>query len=69
VFVAGAEFSLMNRGFLAGDTLEERLARLLGDPRRLPELIPEVTTRVNASTGPASTSCPAAFRTLATAYR
>jgi hypothetical protein len=47
VFVAGAELSLMNKGFLAGDTLNERVERLLGEPRRLPELIPEVAARVN----------------------
>jgi hypothetical protein len=48
VFVAGAELSLMNKGFLAGDNLEDRLERLLGDPRSLPELIPGVAARVNA---------------------
>ena len=47
VFVAGAELSLMNKGFLAGDNLEDRLERLLGDPRRLPGLIPTVAARVN----------------------
>ena len=39
--------SLMNKGFLAGDNLEDRLERLLGDPRRLPGLIPTVAARVN----------------------
>jgi hypothetical protein len=48
VFVAGAELSLMNKGFLAGDTFAERLERLLGEPQRLPELVPEVAARVNA---------------------
>jgi hypothetical protein len=47
VFVTGAELSLMNKGFLAGDTLDDRLERLLTEPQRLRELIPEVTTRVN----------------------
>jgi hypothetical protein len=47
VFVAGAELSLMNKGFLDGDTFEDRLERLLGQPHRLPELIPEVAARVN----------------------
>jgi hypothetical protein len=47
VFVAGAELSLMNKGFLAGDNLEDRLERLLGDPQRLPDLIPAVAARVN----------------------
>ena len=47
VFVAGAELSLMNKGFLAGGTFVERLERLLGGPHRLPELIPELAARVN----------------------
>jgi hypothetical protein len=47
VFVTGAELSLMNKGFLAGDTVFERLERLLGEPQRLPELVPEVAARVN----------------------
>ena len=47
VFVTGAELSLMNKGFLPGDTLDERLEQLLGELDRLPELIPEVTARVN----------------------
>ena len=47
VFVTGAELSLMNKGFLPGDTLDERLERLLGEPHRLRELIPEVAARVD----------------------
>ena len=47
VFVAGAELSLMNKGFLDGETFFDRLQRLLGQPHRLPELIPEVAARVN----------------------
>jgi hypothetical protein len=47
VFVAGAELSLMNKGFLEGETFFDRLQRLLGQPHRLPELIPEVAARVN----------------------
>jgi hypothetical protein len=47
VFVAGAELSLMNHGFLPGDTLEERVGLLLRERHRLPELIPEVSARVN----------------------
>jgi hypothetical protein len=46
VLVTGAELSLMNTGFLPGDTLDERL-ELLNEPQRLRELIPEVTARVN----------------------
>jgi hypothetical protein len=55
VFVAGAELSLMNKGFLPGDTFQDRLERLLGDPQRLPELIPEVAARVNEFLGRATT--------------
>jgi len=40
VFVAGAELSLMNKGFLSGDTFQDRLEQLLGQPQRLPELVP-----------------------------
>ena len=49
MFVTGAELSLMNRGFLPGDTLDQRLDQLLNEPRdRLGELISEVGARVNA---------------------
>ena len=37
VLVTGGELSLMNRGFLPGDTLPERI-ELLADPARLREL-------------------------------
>jgi hypothetical protein len=47
VFVTGAELSLMSKGFLPGDTFGERLEQLLGQPHRLPELIPGVAGRVN----------------------
>jgi hypothetical protein len=48
VFVTGAELSLMNKGFLPGDTFNERLDQLLNQPHhRRRELIPEVTARVN----------------------
>jgi hypothetical protein len=47
VFVTGAELSLMNKGFLSGDTLDQRLEQLLNEPHRVHELIPEVTARVN----------------------
>jgi hypothetical protein len=33
VFVAGVELTIMNRGFIPGGTLRERLSRLFGDPR------------------------------------
>ncbi|ATB46251.1 hypothetical protein [Corallococcus macrosporus] len=46
VFVTGAELSLMNDGFLPGDSLEERVA-LLSQPDRLREQVIAVTARVN----------------------
>jgi hypothetical protein len=46
VFVTGAELSLMNHGFLPGDSLDQRL-QLLREPHRLRRLIPEVSARVN----------------------
>jgi hypothetical protein len=47
VFVTGAELSLMNKGFLPGDTFDDRV-QLLKEPHRLRELVPEVTASVNA---------------------
>lgn len=52
VFVAGAELSLMNPGFLPGDSTEERLQLLLR-PDRLRELVPQVAARVNDFLGEA----------------
>jgi hypothetical protein len=46
VFVTGAELSLMNKGFLPGDSFDERVEQLTG-PHRLRELVPEVTARVD----------------------
>jgi hypothetical protein len=48
VFVAGVELSIMNREFTPGDTLDERLVRLLSDPARRPARLDEVSSRVNA---------------------
>lgn len=49
VFVAGAELSLMNKGFLPGDTLDDRLELLLNpqDRDRLRERVGEASARVN----------------------
>ncbi|WP_378732024.1 hypothetical protein [Nocardia brasiliensis] len=52
VFVTGAELSLMNKGFLPGDTVEERLELLLRPDDR-PERIREIGTRINAVLGEA----------------
>ncbi|GGK81725.1 hypothetical protein Ppa06_48260 [Planomonospora parontospora subsp. parontospora] len=46
VFVTGAELSLMNRGFLPGDGIDERI-ELLSRPHRSRERIGEVGARVN----------------------
>jgi hypothetical protein len=53
VFVAGVELSLMNRGFIEGDTLEERLGRLFGDPASRPARIAEVRARLGEFLGTA----------------
>src|SRR5690242_15310765 len=47
VFVTGAEVSLFNRGFLPGDSLDERTALLFSRPPNLRELVLEASTRVN----------------------
>jgi hypothetical protein len=46
VFVTGVELTIMNRGFLPGDSLDERLGRLLSDPDRR-ELLAELSTKIN----------------------
>jgi hypothetical protein len=48
VLVAGAELSIMNRGFLDGDGVQERLAHLLADPDRVSERIADVRSRLDA---------------------
>jgi hypothetical protein len=52
VFVTGAELSLMNRGFLPGDSVDERV-ELLSRPGRVREVIGEASKRVNAFLGEA----------------
>jgi hypothetical protein len=47
VFVTGAEISLMNVGFLPGDSVNERVGLLTSRPERLPQLVAEASTRVN----------------------
>src|SRR5262249_15341019 len=47
VFVARAELSLMNGGFLPGATQEDRLNLLLDHRGRLGELVGELSARVN----------------------
>jgi hypothetical protein len=48
VFVAGVELSVMNRGFLPGDSAEERVEALLGNPARRVEAMRAVGVRINA---------------------
>lgn len=48
VFVAGVELSVMNRGFIDGDDVNERLGRLLADPEGREERLAEVSRRLNA---------------------
>lgn len=52
VLVTGAEISLLNRGFLPGDAIEDRM-ELLADMQRLRELLPQVPARVNGFLGKA----------------
>jgi hypothetical protein len=47
VFVAGVELSLMARGFIEGDRLDERLDRLLGDPATRAQRIAAVRSRLD----------------------
>ncbi|WP_436788786.1 hypothetical protein [Yinghuangia sp. YIM S10712] len=48
VFVTGVELSIMNRGFIEGDSTGERLGRLLSDPDRRPERLAAMGTRLHA---------------------
>jgi hypothetical protein len=47
VFVAGVELSIMNRGFLAGDRIEERLGRLFADPDGRAGRLADVRSRLH----------------------
>ncbi|WP_232840104.1 MULTISPECIES: hypothetical protein [Nocardia] len=47
VFVAGVELSIMNRGFLPGDSVEERLDALLHDPDGPMRRLAEVSARLD----------------------
>lgn len=48
VFVTGVELSVMNRGFLDGESTEERVALLLSDPQRRAAAVRELGGRMNA---------------------
>ncbi|KJS61181.1 hypothetical protein [Streptomyces rubellomurinus] len=60
VFVTGAELSLMNPGFLPGDSTEERVA-LLARPEALRAHLGAVSARVNAFLAEAVTAVRARF--------
>ncbi len=47
VFVAGVELSVMNRGFLPGESPEERVAHLMDPPERRAEAMRELGVRIN----------------------
>ncbi|WP_367125556.1 hypothetical protein [Streptomyces phytohabitans] len=47
VLVTGVELSVMNRGFLPGDSPEERVERLMGQPGRRAGAMRELGVRVN----------------------
>ncbi|RCG21638.1 hypothetical protein DQ392_07910 [Streptomyces reniochalinae] len=48
VFVAGVELSVMNRGFLPGESPEERVGQLMRHPEQRPEALRQLGVRVNA---------------------
>jgi hypothetical protein len=48
VFVAGVELSVMNRGFLPGESPEERVEQLMSQPERRAEAMRELGARINA---------------------
>jgi len=47
VFVTGVELSLMDRGFLPGDDITERLDHLLGGPGEIAERVAGASARLN----------------------
>ncbi|WP_052845255.1 hypothetical protein [Streptomyces sp. NRRL S-31] len=62
VFVAGVELSVMNRGFLPGESPEERVEELMGRPERRAEAMRELGVRVNAFLGDAAATVRERFR-------
>ncbi|WP_216903840.1 hypothetical protein, partial [Nocardia alni] len=61
VFVAGVEMSLMNPGFIDGDTVQERLHRLFARTEGRAELLAEASTRVSEFLGAAAALIRARF--------
>lgn len=62
VFVAGVELSIMNRGFIDGDRIEERLTRLLANPDGRAERLADVRVRLNQFLRAAVAAIRARFR-------
>jgi hypothetical protein len=63
VFVTGVELSIMNQGFLPGDTVDDRLRLLLSQPPdRRRERLAEVSARVNDFLGKAVAAVREHFR-------
>ncbi|MFF2375727.1 hypothetical protein ACFVUW_15235 [Streptomyces xiamenensis] len=48
VFVAGVELSVMNRGFIPGESPEERVRQLISRPERRADAMRELGVRINA---------------------
>lgn len=62
VFVTGVELSLMGQGFLPGDTLTERLERLLSQPNGVGRRTVEASARLNDFLAEAVTAVREHFR-------
>ncbi len=62
VFVAGVELSVMNRGFLPGESPEERVAQLLSQPERRADAIRDLGVRINAFLHDAAATVRERFR-------
>lgn len=62
VFVAGVELSVMNRGFLSGDSPEERVEHLMRRPERRAEAMRELGSRINAFLREAAATVRERFR-------
>ncbi|WP_460519186.1 hypothetical protein [Humibacter antri] len=62
VFVAGVELSVMNRGFIDGDNVDERLRNLLATPEGREERLVEVSGRLNSFLADAVTNIRKSYR-------
>ncbi|MEU4144516.1 hypothetical protein [Streptomyces parvulus] len=62
VFVAGVELSVMNRGFLPGESPEERVGHLMSRPERRAEAVRRLGGRINAFLRDAASTVREHFR-------